>query len=124
MTWNPGWKASTQVRKQRKYRYNAPQHVLQGLLAAHLTDELREKLKHRSVPLRTGDKVKVMRGRFRGKVGKVSRINVEEGRVFVEGMELSKKDGTKISAALHPSNLLITDLDLGDRRRQESLRGA
>lgn len=120
--WIPGWKASTQPAKQHKYRYNAPKHVLRKFLSAHLSPLLRKKYRKRSSPLRVGDKVKVLRGQFRGTAGKVSRVDLKNSMVFVEGAEFTKKDGTKIVRPIHASNILITDLDLGDRLRVGALR--
>ena len=39
------WKSSKQVRKQRKYRYNAPLHIKQKFVNVHLAKELRKKYK-------------------------------------------------------------------------------
>ena len=39
----------------------------------------------------------------------------------IESIEQIKKDGTKIPLALHPSSLMIKELDLTDKRRQEVL---
>ena len=35
--------------------------------------------------------------------------------------ELTKRDGTKKLLALHPSNLMITELNLDDKMRQKAL---
>jgi large subunit ribosomal protein L24 len=110
------WISSTQPRKQRKYRYNAPLHVKGTFLHAHLSKELRAKHNTRSIRLRTGDEVKVLRGQFAGKSGKVERVDVYFTRVFVSGMESLKRDGTKKPYPLQPSKLLITKL-ADDKRR-------
>ena len=54
--------------------------------------ELREKYGTRNVQLRTGDKVKVMRGQFAKKEGKVEKIFLKRGEVYVTGIENIKKD--------------------------------
>ncbi len=120
--WIPGWKASTQPAKQHKYRLNAPKHVLRKFLSAHLAGPLMKKYQKRSFQLRVGDKVKVLRGQFRGTAGKVSRLDRKNSMVFVEGAEFTKKDGTKIVRPIHASNVQITDLDLSDKLRVEALR--
>lgn len=78
---------SKQPRKQRKARYEAPLHTRQKWLAVHMNKEMRGKLKtgRRSVPVREGDRVKIMRGEYRGKSGKVSRVDVRYCKVYVEG---------------------------------------
>lgn len=115
------WKSSKQPRKQRKYVYNAPLHIKHKLLAAHLSKTLREKLKKRAIPVRKGDKVKVSRGQFAGKEGKISKVMLRKSKVYVDGVEMIKKDGTKVFYPLHPSNLIITELNMDDKRRREAL---
>lgn len=119
--WRSSWKASTSRRKQRKYSLNAPLHIKHKLLGCHLSGELRKKYKRRSIPVRSGDRVKVMRGQFRGKTGKVTDVSPRKCRVYVEGMEKVKKDGTKSLYPFHPSNLMITELNLDDKQRAEAL---
>ena len=112
------WKASSQPRKQRKYRYNAPLHVRQKLVHVHLSKELRQKQGSRAMQVRKGDKVKVLRGKFRRQEGKVERVELKRERLFVTGMDYTKKNGTKILVPLRPSNLMIVALDMADKRRK------
>ncbi len=91
MTFTSTWNRSVQPRKQRKYRYNAPLHVKQKFVRAHLSPALRKKHGMRSVRVRSGDTVKIVRGTYRGKEGKVDRVNVNQGRIFVQGIEVIKK---------------------------------
>jgi len=67
--WSNLWKKSKDRRKQRKYQYNAPQHIRQKFVAVHLSKELRKKYSIRALPVRSGDKVTVLRGQFKGHVG-------------------------------------------------------
>jgi large subunit ribosomal protein L24 len=110
------WISSKQPRKQRKYRHNAPLHIRSHFLAGHLSKELRGKYGTRSIRIRAGDEVKVMRGQFAGRTGKVERVNTVYLRVFVTGVDSVKRDGTKKLYPLSPSNLLITKL--GDDKRR------
>ena len=120
--WTQEWKASTQPRSQRKYRANAPKHVLRKFLSTHLSPSLRGKYQRRSFPVRVGDTVKVMRGEFHGVTGKVSRISLKEGALFVDGASFTKKDGTKIARGVTASNVLLMEIDLGDKRRTAALK--
>lgn len=70
----------------------------------------------RSLRVRTGDEIKVMRGQFSGKMGKVESVDVIRTRVFVIGIDLLKRDGSKKQYPLSPSNLLITKV-ADDKRR-------
>lgn len=115
------WNRSIQPSKQRKYRFNAPLHIKQRLMHVHLSPELNKKYGKRNLELRTGDRVKILRGQFKKKEGKVEKVNLKRERVFVTGIENIKKDGTKILFPLHPSNLMITELDLNDKKRKQKL---
>lgn len=115
------WKSSKQPRKQRKYRYNAPLHIKQKFMRSILSKELREKHRKRSFSLRKGDKVKVMRGQFKKHEGKVDRINLKKSKVYLSGVEVTKKDGTKTTYPFDNSNLIITELSLDDKIRRKML---
>ncbi len=115
------WKASRQVRKQRKYRVNAPLHIKHKFMSANLSKELRKKYGKRSFPLRKGDEVKIMRGSFKGKKGKIISMNNMKSRVSVEGIQRQKKDGTKINVNFNASKLQIIELNLEDKERINAL---
>jgi len=87
-------------------------------MGVHLSKELREKHGSRNTPVRSGDKVKVLCGKFKGKEGKVEGINLKQGKVTITGLEHIKKDGNKVAAAFEPSNLMIVVLDLSDKKRK------
>ena len=116
---SPKWKASKKIRKQRKYRYEAPLHVRHKFLNANLSKDLRKKYGIRSMPLRKGDSVKVMNGEFRSKKGKIGKIDTRNFRVYIEGLQKSKKDGTKVNVPFQPSNVQITELNLDDKKRMD-----
>jgi len=121
------WKKSKQVRKQRKYRYNAPLHIKQKFMHASLSPELRKKYGSRNIQVKKDDKVKILRGQFKKKEGNVERINLKQGKVFIVGVEIIKKEGAKIPVAINPSNLMIIDLNLNDKKRKlklESKKGS
>jgi large subunit ribosomal protein L24 len=116
------WKASKQGRKQRKYVAQAPQHVKQKLLSSHLSKELRIKYGRRSFQLRKGDTVKIMNGEYKRKSGKISIVDLYKLKVAIEGLQITKKDGSKVNVSFAPSNLLITELNMDDKKRSESLK--
>lgn len=115
------WKSSRKPRKQRKYRIDAPLHVKQKFVHAHLSKDLRKKYGKRSIGLRKGDKVRITIGKFRKHEGKIEGIDLKKERAFVNGVEITKRDGTKKSLALHPSNFVVTELNLDDKFRQKIL---
>jgi len=115
------WKSSKQKRKQRKYRYTAPLHVRKRFLSVNLSKELRKRYKRRNVPARKNDVVRVLRGNFKKRNGKVNKVDYRKLRVYVDGIENIKKDGTKAFYPLNPSNLQIIELNLDDRERVRAI---
>lgn len=113
--------SSKQPRKQRRFRYSAPLHVKRKYLSAHLAEELLLKYNRRSFPLAKGDTVKVMRGEFKDHVEKIAKVDLKKGFVEIEGAIMTKADGKKIAKPIHPSNLLITKLNLTDPVRRARL---
>ena len=107
-TFSTNWKRSTQVRKQRKYRHNAPLHTKANFLSVCLDKKLRTEF-GRNVRVRKGDSVKVLRGSNKGKTGKVDRVSMKYSKVFITGIDREKADGSKILVPLDPSNLMITE---------------
>jgi len=115
------WIGSKQPRKQRKYRANAPLHIKHRLISANLDKELRKKYKRRSFPIRKGDHVEIMRGEFKKKTGKIAIVDLKKLRVSIEGIQKTKKDGTKVNVWFSPSNLRIKELNLDDKERKKAL---
>ena len=115
------WKSSKNPRKQRKYRLKGHLNIKYKFIRSHLSAELRKKYGKRSVGAKKGDKVKVMRGQFKKHEGKIERVDLKKIKVFVSGVELTKKDGSKKMLALDPSKIMITELNLDDKLRQKIL---
>ncbi len=111
------WNRSIQPRKQRKYRYNAPLHIKKKLVSSHLSKELIKKYNKRSITLITGDKVEILRGNFKGKTGTVEKVDRKDLKAYITGIETAKKDGSKTKYPIDPSNLIITELKLEDKKR-------
>lgn len=115
------WLSSIQPRKQRKFRANAPLHIKGSFLTAKLSKELVEKQQTRSVRVRVGDKVQILRGQFKGKTGLVDRVDLTRERIFVAGAEIIKKEGGKVPYPIHASNVVITSLFQDKRRFKKSV---
>lgn len=107
--------------KQRKRKENAPLHKKQDMVAAALSEELREKHNKRRMPVREGDKVEVMRGDHKNKTGKVSEIDLDSLTVKIEDVTVEKSDGSEVPRPIDPSNLKIIELQTTDRKRVEKL---
>ena len=115
------WKSSKQPRKQRKYLARAPLHIKHKFLAAHLSKELHNKYKTRSLPVRKEDEVIVKRGQFKGVKGKIEKVLLRRTRIYIKGAQITKLDGNKVFYPIHPSNVIITDLNLKDKERVKVL---
>lgn len=120
-TFAKSWNTSKKARKQRKFAANAPLHIKHKFLSAALSETLKEKHKKNSIPVKKGDKVRIMRGSFKKKTGAVSKVDMKNTRIYIEGIEVTKKNGTKTQVALHPSNVEITELVLDDAKRKAIL---
>ena len=108
-----------QPRKQRRLLYQAPLHIRHKIMSAHLSKELRQQYGIRSLPVRTGDVVMVMRGDHKGHTGKVVRINHKKYRIYIEGLVRKKADGTEVLIPIHPSKVQIIKLNLDDEWRKK-----
>lgn len=110
---------SIQPRKQRKFRYNAPLHLRKKMVGVHVSKELRAKLgtKRRSVPIHKGDKVKVMRGDKKGHTGKVTEVDLNDLKVYIEGATARNAKGVEKLIAFDPSNLLLLEGEFAKDRQ-------
>ncbi len=115
------WKASVKKRKQVKYVKKAPLHIKNKFLSAHLSKELITKLGTRNITIRKGDKVKILRGSHKGKTGKIAKVNLKFAKIYVEGIELTKTDGSKSQLAINPSNVVVIEASMDDRKRKKSV---
>lgn len=100
---------------------NAPLHIKHKIMSSSLSEELGKKYNRRAFPIRKGDSVKVLKGKFFGKTGKVADVDLKKMKVTIEGMQNSKRDGTKINVVFVPANLQIQELVLEDKKRIEAL---
>jgi len=75
----------------------------------------------KALPVRKGDAVRIMRGDHKGFEGKIARIDRKKYRIYVEGLTREKVDGTTIFVPLHPSKVMIKNLNLDDGWRKKIL---
>lgn len=115
--------ASSLPKKQRKGRANAPLHTRHRMVACHLDRALMQEYGTRSIPVKKGDTVKVMRGGegVKGTEAKVANVDLKSLKLTLEGITIAKADGTQKAKPIEPSNCIITKLDLSDPKRKEKL---
>ncbi len=114
---------STKARKQRKARAHAPLHQKRRMVAAHLDSTLMREYNVRSLTVRRGDTVKVLRGGegVKGMESKVAKVDLAECKIIIENVTVAKADGTQKQRVVDPSDVVITKLDLSDPWRKEKL---
>ncbi|MDE1829885.1 MAG: 50S ribosomal protein L24 [Thaumarchaeota archaeon] len=108
---------------RNKTMYLAPMHLVNKQLAAPLSDELQQKYRKSSARVVEGDSVKVLRGEFKGIEGKVTNVSTERKGIAIEGIKREKLKGGNVDIYIHPSNVMITALNLEDKWRQSRLEG-
>ncbi|MBL7059178.1 50S ribosomal protein L24 [Candidatus Pacearchaeota archaeon] len=112
------WKESKQPRKQRKYVAKAPLNIKKKLVNVNLSKELRTKHEKRTIGVRTGDVVKILRGKYKGKKGKIMKVYLKISKVIIDGIKVKKLDGSEVNVKMQPSNLQIVELHSEDRKRK------
>ncbi len=98
---------SKQPKKQRKALFNYKNHQRSKLLSTRIADFLREEYGIRTLPLRVGDGVKIVKGEFKNFEGEVMEITKNQ-RTKIKEATFDKADGTQFHPAIHISNLVIT----------------
>ena len=114
---------SSQPRKQRKIRYNAPAHIRGDFLRAPLAKELREQYHKKNLRVVTGDTVKMTRGSNTGHEGVVDKVCTKSYKIWVHGVTGTKADGTEVARPVDPSKVRIVKLNLKDPKRELKLAG-
>lgn len=99
-----------QPRKQRLALYSAPLHSRHKFLSAPLSRELRARYKTRSLPVRKGDRVRILRGDFKKLEGEIVEVDTKKQVVRVEGVFVTKADGTQVPRRIRPSNVVLVKL--------------
>ncbi len=108
--------------KNRVRQLNAPKHTLRKSIASHVSKELRAKYNIRAISIRKGDVVTIMTGKFAKKSGKVTTVD-STGFIFIENIQLNKKDGKVVPIKINPSNVIITELYKDDEKRFKHIKG-
>ncbi|MHA1686352.1 MAG: 50S ribosomal protein L24 [Candidatus Heimdallarchaeaceae archaeon] len=113
-----------QPKKQRKRLYNAPMHRRIKMMTAPLSHELRNKYGVRRLPVHKGDRVVVFQNKHADDEikGRVIEVLPKKYAIYIESYSKEKADGTIVSFPVHPSNVVITSLNLRDRRRRELIK--
>ncbi len=105
----------------RKRRYNAPNHLKRKYVSAPLSPSLRAEHGTRSLPIVQDDTVSVTKGDRKLSEGRVLRVDVQDCRVYIEGVTRTRMDGSTVQIPIKPENVMITRLNLNDQWRRKIL---
>ena len=70
-----------------------------------------------------GDKVKALRGEHTGTEGRVDNVNTKSLKIVIDGVSVKKADGSEVPRPVDPSNVVIIELNLEDKLREQKLGG-
>jgi large subunit ribosomal protein L24 len=111
----------TKPGKNRKRRFNAPNHIRRKYLSAPLSPSLKSEYGTRTMPVRTDDTVSVTKGDHKMSEGRVLRVDMKRGKIYIEGITRTRMDGSNVQIPLRPENVMITKLNLDDNQRRSML---
>lgn len=109
--------SSKSPRKQRQKVRSAVHHEKKKLLKCRLDEFLQEEYGLRSLVIKKGDLVRIMRGQFRDTESKVTKVSYRKGVVYLDSTTITKSDGKEATVPVHPSNLMLVKLELDDERK-------
>jgi len=116
---------SSARRKSRKAHFGADSTSRAKIMSAPLSKELKEKHNVRSMPIRKGDEVEVIRGSSKVKVeGKVSAVYRRKYVIHIEGLTREKANGQTVQIGVHPSKVDIKKLVINKDRNNMLKRKA
>ncbi|KAH9946155.1 ribosomal protein L24 [Epithele typhae] len=108
---------SSSRRKSRKAHFSAPSSVRRKIMSSSLSKELRGKYNTRALPVRKDDEVRIVRGKYKGREGKVTQVYRKKWVIHVERVQRDKSNGATVPIGIHPSNVVITTIKLDKDRR-------
>ncbi|KAI0306330.1 translation protein SH3-like domain-containing protein, partial [Multifurca ochricompacta] len=108
---------SSSRRKSRKAHFSAPSSVRRIIMSSSLSKELRNKHHARSLPVRKDDEVRIVRGKYKGREGKVTQVYRKKWVIHVDRVQRDKANGSSVPIGIHPSNVVIINIKLDKDRR-------
>lgn len=107
---------SKKPRKQRKKLYDEPLHQRRKHIHAPLSKDLRKAHKRKTVAVRQGDEVKIVRGSKKTS-GPVEVVDLKSAKIFIKGHTQKRNDGSEVMQPVDASNVIVTKIDTEDKRR-------
>ncbi len=107
-------------RTQRKLHFSAPSSIKRKLMSCHLTKTLRTEHKLRALPIKRGDEVKILKGKMKGKTGKVVQVYRRRNVIYVDKITREKQNGQSVFLPIRPCNCVIEKL-LNNKDRKKTI---
>ena len=94
-------------RAQRKLQLTAPSSVKRRLMSCHLNKSLRDQYKIRCLPIKRGDEVKILKGKSKGKAGKVVQVYRRRNVIYVDKINREKQNGQTTFLPIKPCHCIL-----------------
>ncbi len=107
-------------RAQRKLQLGAPSSIKRRLMSCHLSKTLRAEHKLRALPIKRGDEVKILKGKFKGRGGKVVQVYRRRNVIHVDKIQREKQNGQTVFCPIRPSYCVIEKL-LNNKDRKKTI---
>ena len=111
-------------RSQRKRQLGAPSSIKRRLMSCHLVKTLRDQYKIRSLPIKRGDEVKILKGKSKGKAGKVVQVYRKRNVIYVDKVNREKQNGQSVFLPIRPCHCVIEKLLINKDRTKTIERRA
>ena len=105
---------------QRKLQLGAPSSIKRRLMSCHLSKTLRAEHKLRALPIKRGDEVKILKGKFKGRGGKVVQVYRRRNVIHVDKIQREKQNGQTVFCPIRPSYCVIEKL-LNNKDRKKTI---
>jgi large subunit ribosomal protein L26e len=109
---------SSSRRKQRLRHFSAPSSLRRKIMSCRLSKELKEKYNVRSVPIRKGDEIKILKGKGKNKTGKVVQVYRKKWCIHVDKVNREKQNGQSVFLPIKPTYCVIEKLHLNKDRKE------
>ena len=112
-------------RTQRRLQLSAPSSIKRRLMSCHLSKTIRETHKLRALPIKRREEVKKLKGKFKGKKGKVVQVYRRRSIIHVDKITREKQNGQSVFWPIRPSYCVIEKLlENKDRKKTIERRAA
>ena len=116
---------SSKRRVQRKHQLGGPSSIKRKLMSCHLVKSLRDQYKIRALPIKRGDEVKILKGKAKGKSGKVVQVYRKRNVIYVDKVNREKQNGQTVFLPIKPCYCVIEKLLINkDRTKTIEKRAA